>query len=385
MIAHKKVNVIVDRALKVNARVSEKIVGYGDGNLYPQIISELIYASKTASLSVERLSEAIECEGFKNREFGEIKNAHGDNMDDILNMLAYDVARFRGCAVIVQYGGDYRPKMIYPVPFEYVRAGLNKDYLTNPVIHKYVVFNNWDRQNIKSTVLDKMAVTYPAFDPDNFANEVIEYGGIENHPGQLLYMNFFTTKPYPLSPFHAVQSEMQAEAMNSTYVERTLTRGFHMCSIVSHGDFTEQEEQDNFVKGLKEIMGAQGAGSALLVRDDNLMLPQSRPFIKVDQLGTPIDANLYKAYNEPLKKDIASQAYNIPIPLVDSSLISFSNASGEVVKEMQKVYRRSVTKLRSKLSREIARALDVPTELCEIYNELEESGSVATLNTSGNE
>lgn len=385
MIAHKKVNVIVDRALKVNARVSEKIVGYGDGNLYPQIISELIYASKTASLSVERLSEAIECEGFKDRTFGEIKNAHGDNMDDILNMLAYDVARFRGCAVIVQYGGDYRPKMIYPVPFEYVRAGLNKDYLTNPVIHKYVVFNNWDRQNIKSTVLDKMAVTYPAFDPDNFANEVIEYGGIENHPGQLLYMNFFTTKPYPLSPFHAVQSEMQAEAMNSTYVERTLTRGFHMCSIISHGDFTEQEEQDNFVNGLKEIMGAQGAGSALLVRDDNLMLPQSRPFIKVDQLGTPIDANLYKAYNEPLKKDIASQAYNIPIPLVDSSLISFSNASGEVVKEMQKVYRRSVTKLRSKLSREIARALDVPTELCEIYNELEESGSEATLNTAGNE
>lgn len=385
MIAHKKVNVIVDRALKVNAKVSEKIVGYGDGNLYPQIISELIYASKTASLSVERLSEAIECEGFKDRAFGEIKNAHGDNMDDILNMLAYDVARFRGCAVIVQYGGDYRPKMIYPVPFEYVRAGLNKDYLTNPVIHKYVVFNNWDRQNIKSTVLDKTAVTYPAFNPDNFANEVIEYGGIENHPGQLLYMNFFTTKPYPLSPFHAVQSEMQAEAMNSTYVERTLTRGFHMCSIVSHGDFTEQEEQDNFVRGLTEIMGAQGAGSALLVRDDNLMLPQSRPFIKVDQLGTPIDANLYKAYNEPLKKDIASQAYNIPIPLVDSSLISFSNASGEVVKEMQKVYRRSVTKLRSKLSREIARALDVSTELCEIYNELEESGSEATLNTAGNE
>ena len=385
MIAHKKVNVIVDRALKVNAKVSEKIVGYGDGNLYPQIISELIYASKTASLSVERLSEAIECEGFKDRTFGEIKNAHGDNMDDILNMLAYDVARFRGCAVIVQYGGDYRPKMIYPVPFEYVRAGLNKDYLTNPVIHKYVVFNNWDRQNIKSTVLDKTAVTYPAFNPDNFANEVIEYGGIENHPGQLLYVNFFTTKPYPLSPFHAVQSEMQAEAMNSTYVERTLTRGFHMCSIVSHGDFAEQEEQDNFVRGLKEIMGAQGAGSALLVRDDSTMLPQSRPFIKVDQLGTPIDANLYKAYNEPLKKDIASQAYNIPIPLVDSSLISFSNASGEVVKEMQKVYRRSVTKLRSKLSREIARAMDVPTELCEIYNELEESTTVASLNTEGNE
>ena len=173
---------------------------------------------------------------------------------------------------------------------------------------------------------------------------------------------------------------MQAEAMNSTYVERTLTRGFHMCSIISHGEFTEQEEQDAFVKGIKDIMGAQGAGSAVLVRDENALT--DKPFIKVDQLGVPIDANLYKAYNEPLKKDIASQAYNIPIPLVDSSLISFS---GEVVKEMQKVYRRSVTKLRSKLSREIARALDLPTEVCEIYNELEESNSIVNVKTDPNE
>ena len=227
------------------------------------------------------------------------------------------------------------------------------------------MFNNWDRQNIKSTQLDKTAVTYPAFNPDNFADEVEFFGGIENHPGQLLYI------------------KMQAEAMNSTYVERTLTRGFHMCSIISHGEFTEQEEQDAFVKGIKDIMGAQGAGSAVLVRDENALT--DKPFIKVDQLGVPIDANLYKAYNEPLKKDIASQAYNIPIPLVDSSLISFSNASGEVVKEMQKVYRRSVTKLRSKLSREIARALDLPTEVCEIYNELEESNSIVNVKTDPNE
>ena len=145
-----------------------------------------------------------------------------------------------------------------------------------------------------------------------------------------------------------------------------------MCSIISHGEFTEQEEQDAFVKGIKDIMGAQGAGSAVLVRDENALT--DKPFIKVDQLGVPIDANLYKAYNEPLKKDIASQAYNIPIPLVDSSLISFS-----------KVYRRSVTKLRSKLSREIARALDLPTEVCEIYNELEESNSIVNVKTDPNE
>lgn len=369
MIANKRVNVVIDRALKVSPRTAEHVVGFGEGNLYPQIMSELIYSSKTASLSVERLSEAIECEGFLNEDFAALENAHGDSMNDILNTIAYDIARFRGAALIVQYGGDYRPKSVYPVPFEYVRAGLNKDYLTNPVIHKWVVFNNWDRDNIKSTQLDKTGVTYPTFNPENFPSECEFYGGIENHPGQLLYINFFTTKPYPLSPFHAVQSEMMAEAMNSTYIERTLTRGFHLCSIVSHGDFGSPDEQNAFVDGLKDIMGAQGAGSVLTVRDENVMT--DKPFIKVDQVGTPIDANLYKAYNEPLKKDIASQAYNIPIPLVDSSLISFSNASGEVVKEMQKVYRRSVTKLRSKVSRELARVFDLPVEVCEIRNDLE--------------
>ena len=193
-------------------------------------------------------------------------------------------------------------------------------------------------------------------------------------------MNFCTTRPYPISPFHAVQSEMQAEAMNSTYVERTLTRGFHMCKIVSHGDFTDEKEQDDFVKGMRDIMGAEGAGAVVMVRDDNTMIPQSRPFIKVDDLGTPIDANLYKAYCEPLKKDIASQAYNIPIPLVDSSLISFSNASGEVVREMQKVYRRSTVKLRNKISRELARVFDVPKEFCEIRNELEETETATITN-----
>ena len=95
MIAHKKVNVVIDRALKTSARTNEKVVGYGEGNLYPQIISELIYASKTASLSTERLSEAIECEGFLHEEFANLENAYGDTLNDVLNSIAYDIARFR--------------------------------------------------------------------------------------------------------------------------------------------------------------------------------------------------------------------------------------------------------------------------------------------------
>ncbi|WP_207203304.1 hypothetical protein, partial [Bacteroides thetaiotaomicron] len=97
--------------------------------------------------------------------------------------------------------------------------------------------------------------TYPGCKPEKYADEEEFFGSPDNHPGQLLYINFFTTKKNPPSPFHAVQSEMQAEAMNSTYVERTLTRGLHMCSIISHGEITEQEEQNAFVEGIKKVMG----------------------------------------------------------------------------------------------------------------------------------
>ena len=117
-------------------------------------------------------------------------------------------------------------------------------------------------------------------------------------------------------------------------------------------------------------MGAQGTGSTVLVRDDNVI--SDKPFIRVDKLGTPIEADLYKAYNEPLKKDIAMQAYNIPIPLIDSSLIAFSNASGEVIKEMQKIYRRSTAKLRNKISRDLSYIFDTEPAYFEIKNDLED-------------
>ncbi len=369
MVSKKSVNVIQERALVYNPSPYQKILTYGANNLYPQVISELIYASKTASLSVERLSEAIECEGFFYEAFANRKNDRGETLDDILNTVAYDIARFRGCAMIVQYGFDYLPKALYPVPFEYVRASLNDNYLTDRVVHKWTVFDNWEGRSSSSTNKNETGVEYPTFNKESFREECEDFGGIEHHPGQLLYVNFFTTKPYPLSPFHAVQSEMQTEALNSTRVQKTLMRGFHSCSIVSHGDFAEQEEQDEFVEGITDMMGSDNAGSVITVRNENIS--EGKPWIKVDNLGTPIDSDTYTAYTEPLKKDIASQAYNIPIPLVDSSLISFSNSSGEVVKEMQKVYRRGLTKIRSKISRELADVFDVPVEFCEIHNELE--------------
>ena len=246
---------------------------FRSGNLYPQEIAELIYASKTASAAVEKMTENIICEGFADDVFASITNGNGCNMNDILEGTANDVARFKGWAWIVQYGitpAGYRPVNIYNVPFEYVRAEMNDNYLKDPTIKKWRVFNNWDRASVKATSSAQNSTVYPTYNPDTFAAEVEEVGGIENHKGQLLYVNLGTTRPYPLSTFHAVRNEMGAEDKNGRYVNRTLGRGFHMCSIVSHGDFETEQAQNEFRDTLSEMMGSENAGSVLNVRDENI-------------------------------------------------------------------------------------------------------------------
>ncbi|WAX10583.1 hypothetical protein BV283P2_00032 [Phocaeicola phage BV283P2] len=372
MIGYKRIQLIVERALKLSANTGDKIITYGDGNLYPQEIANLIYASKTASAAVEKLTENIICEGFKNEEFRNITNDNGLNMDDILENTANDLARFKGWAWIVQYGlreGGYIPVGVYNVPFEYVRAEKSENYLKDPKIYKWRVFNNWDRQTVKATQVMQNSTVYNTYDPKNAPNEIADCGGLENYNGQLLYVNLCTTRPYPISTFHSVRNEMDAENKNGRYVSRTLGRGFHMCSIVTHGEFETDQEQQDFTDTLTEMMGSENAGSVLTVRNNNI--EQKDKFITVDQLGSPIDRELYKAYVEPLRKDIAISAYNIPLPLIDSSLLTFSNASGEVIKELQKVYRNSLSKVRQRISRELAQMFGVDISITEINNKFE--------------
>lgn len=380
MITRKRVELLVRKALNLQPRQSEGVVSYDSDNLYPQRLNDLIDASKTATACCEKAQENIICEGFLNEEFANITNGHGMDMNDVLEFIASDIPRFRGYALIVQYGGDYKPRAVYPVPFGYVRAVLNEDYITNSVVRKWLVFNNWDRERIKSTNVFETGKIYPTFNPDNFALECEEYGGIENHPGQLYYANLSTRAPYPISPFHAVQSEMAAEHGNALYVENVLTRGFHACSIVSHGDFETDQEQDAFRDAIRDMMGVEGSGAVLAVRDTAVGI-SDKPFIRVDNVGTPIESSLYIAYNEPLRKDIAVACYNVPIPLIDSSLISFSNASGEVIKEMQKVYRRSLDKVRMRISRDLSYIFGFDISVAEIRNDLEDAPEATAQTT----
>jgi len=85
-----------------------------------------------------------------------------------------------------------------------------------------------------------------------------------------------------------------------------------------------------------------------------------------------LGGSLHWIFQEPLRKDIAIAAYNIPLPLIDSSLMTFSNASGEVIKELQKVYRNSLAKVRYRISRELFQIFELDPAITEIKNKFDE-------------
>jgi hypothetical protein len=54
--------------------------------------------------------------------------------------------------------------------------------------------------------------------------------------------------------------------------------------------------------------------------------------------------------------------------------MTYSNASGEVIKELQKVYRNSLQKIRQRISRELYQVFGVDPSITEINNKFEEDG-----------
>ena len=56
--------------------------------------------------------------------------------------------------------------------------------------------------------------------------------------------------------------------------------------------------------------------------------------------------------------------------------MTYSNASGEVIKELQKVYRNSLQKIRQRISRELHQVFGVDPSITEINNKFEEEDGI---------
>ena len=253
----KKSNVRID----TNYQQQLGIQSYGDDNLYPQTVRNIIAASSTGSECADRLTDFIEGNGFREVAFSEyVVNRKGDTADDIHALVCRDVADFNGLALHVNYNIYGQIVELHHIPFENCRL-LEED--DNGYVAKIAVHPDWTgkkTRNGKAILVKKENIDY--IDVFNPRKEVVlaqieAAGGIEYYKGQVLWVSMAGKQTYPTGKSDRVITEMSTDEGLSNVKYRNVRNNFFPGSIVftKKGSNITFDADGNEVKGVDDDEG----------------------------------------------------------------------------------------------------------------------------------
>lgn len=253
----KKSNVRID----TNYQQQLGIQSYGDDNLYPQTVRNIIAASSTGSECADRLTDFIEGNGFREVAFSEyVVNRKGDTADDIHALVCRDVADFNGLALHVNYNIYGQIVELHHIPFENCRL-LEED--DNGYVAKIAVHPDWTgkkTRNGKAILVKKKNIDY--IDVFNPRKEVVlaqieAAGGIEYYKGQVLWVSMAGKQTYPTGKSDRVITEMSTDEGLSNVKYRNVRNNFFPGSIVftKNGSNITFDADGNEVKGVDDDEG----------------------------------------------------------------------------------------------------------------------------------
>lgn len=228
------------------------IQAWGDDNLYPQNISKVIAASDSGVLCLNRYIEYIAGNGFENEVFsGMDVNFFGDTADDLLQMLAYDVASYNGFAIHVNYNILGKIVSMQHVPFEHCRLGDLDEF---GGVSKIAIFPDWE--GVKMYAGKKLRPTPETVDYIDVFNPEPEFvkaqidlaGGIDNYNGQILWVSAAGRHVYPAAKYDTVVSYLSCEDALGNLSNRNLKYGLFsagMLLIRKGSDVPESGDNDS--------------------------------------------------------------------------------------------------------------------------------------------
>lgn len=257
------------------------IQGYGLDNLYPQNLQRILGASGTASLCVERYAEFIEGNGFDDVVLAETAlGRHGETADDLLSLIAQDVANFGGYALHVNYDVFCKVVEVQYVPFEACR--LEEEDAEGFVGH-VMVHPDWRGEKTrqgKALRIDRSTVkSFPIFNPkyEVVSAQIESVGGIENYQGQILWCSMDGKNVYPTPKYDAIITEMSTDEGLSNIKNRNVRNNFLVsCMLVTKKGVPRFDEDGNEVErsmiqgeDLKKFQGDTNGNKILLVEIEN--------------------------------------------------------------------------------------------------------------------
>lgn len=120
----------------------KNITEYGQDNLYPQRMKEVMLISPLTKSAINLLADFYRGDLFANGDI--VVNKNGETANEILRLVSKDYALYNGYALHLNSNGLGAVVEMQHIPFEYVRLGLadQKGRIT-----KVEVSNNWEMSN----------------------------------------------------------------------------------------------------------------------------------------------------------------------------------------------------------------------------------------------
>lgn len=300
------------RRLDANYSYALDIQTYGDDNLYPQTLRDIISASSTGSECSDRFADFIEGNGFNNELFsGYVVNRKGQTADDIHALVCKDVSLYNGMALHVNYNVYGEIVELHHVPFENCRL-LEED--DNGYVAKIAVHPDWTGKKThkgKAIRVTKENIDY--IDVFNPVKEVVlaqieSAGGIEYYKGQVLWVSMAGNNIYPIGKGDRVVTEMSTDEGLANVKYRNVRNNFLPSGMV----ITKKGTHTTFDENGKEVEDASGNDSF------SEMLVQLQGDTNSNKL---LDVTLESDEEKPEFVPIVTQNYDKEFTVTDASVV----------------------------------------------------------------
>jgi len=212
------------------------ITAYGYNNLYPQEIKSIVACSESGTTCLNRYVQFIQGNGFKDVAFAEtIVNNQGNTTDDMLQLLADDLASWSGFAIHINYNILGEIVEINHIPFENCRLDEEDD---SGYSGKIAVFPDWTgkkKRNNKTLKPTKESIDYiDRFNPDKrvILAQIEASGSIEAYKGQVFWFSSAGSQEYPKAIYDSVVTQMSTEEGLGNIAYRNTRNNFLPSKIV---------------------------------------------------------------------------------------------------------------------------------------------------------
>lgn len=343
--------------LDVNYIRQFEIQSYGEDNLYPQTLRQLVKGSSTGSECLERYADFIEGYGFRDVPFSEyIVNRKGDTMDDIHEAICKDMALFNGFALHVNYNVNGEIVELHHVPFENCRL-VDED--SNGYVGKIALHPDWSGKKVRATKpvrVDKEHIDYiHVFNPrkDVVLAQIEHDGGIELYKGQILWVSGSGKNVYPVGKADRVATELSTDEGLANVKYRNVRNNFFPAGIMitkkapqfDRGDrFTEDND---FQEVIKQMQGDTNASKILEVQIEG---DEERPeFVEMNSKNYDKE---FTATESSVTERIYSAFGQEPWYCIRIGRIGFS---GDILRDAFDYYNSLVTKQQRMIERVITR------------------------------